>query len=55
MKGREPTHWWIKTTVYHCPPCGSEDVVRERMVLPKPKNQNERYVWVQQYDWCVER
>jgi len=45
-------NFWIKTTVYFCPVCCSEDRTRERMPLPKPENPSERYEWHEQYDWC---
>jgi len=45
--------YWYKFYHVICPPCGSEDVVRERVYdKPKPEDYYERHTFVQEYDWC---
>jgi predicted RNA-binding Zn-ribbon protein involved in translation (DUF1610 family) len=42
--------YWYVTTHFECPPCGREDVYRER-VYEKPK---EAHKFETHYDYCLE-
>lgn len=46
--------YWYLFTIYECPVCGSQDVIRERRYTPKPKNYHERHLFNIRYDWCNE-
>jgi len=47
--------YWYLTTINECPICGRQEVVKERMYTEKPVNPEDRFIFIQIYDWCMER
>ena len=48
----ERKKYWYEKTVYYCPVCGREDVYRERVYTPKPKNWGDRNTFIEKFDYC---
>jgi len=53
MKGRLFKYWYM-ITIYTCPVCGAEEVIRTRVYGKKPKNYNKTHEHIDRYDHCVE-
>ena len=47
----ETRHWYFIDTHY-CPPCGKEDVSRQRVYGPRPEAWEDRHAFSESYDWC---
>lgn len=45
---------WYHTTVFECPVCGHEDVMRERRHSERPQEAKDRYEFRIAYDNCME-
>jgi len=46
-------HWYL-FTVTECPVCGNGEEYKERKYTEKPKDKEDRYIYQQQYDNCME-
>ena len=56
FKNQKGTYWY-RIYIGECPVCGRDKSYRERVYGVKPKNKNDRYVWLlpyQVYDHCLE-
>ena len=47
--------YWYATVTEECPVCGNGRTEKYRMYTPKPDNIQERYEYIQTYDYCNER
>jgi hypothetical protein len=44
--------YWYFITYYECPVCGRGSEFRERRYTEKPTDINDRYEFIQLYDYC---
>ena len=49
---KEKKKYWIATSIWVCPICGSEQVYKSREYTKKPKDWNKRNEVKEAYDYC---
>ena len=47
-------NYWYLFTIIECPVCGITGKFKERKYTKKPKNEKDRYIFIQEYDNCGE-
>lgn len=50
----ENKKYWYCFYYTECPVCGSLDKWKERKYSEKPEDSQERYIYKQEYDHCLE-
>jgi hypothetical protein len=53
-EGHKKREHWYYTSITVCPPCGREQVIKERRYGKKPVNPGLRVSYKEVYDWCQE-
>jgi rRNA maturation protein Nop10 len=43
---------WYHIYISECPLCGRGEYIRTRMPAPAPKNPQDRYEFVERWDYC---
>lgn len=58
MPSKSHKPYWYRMYIGECPVCGRDKSYRERVYGSKPKDHDERYIWLaaaETYDHCMER